>query len=222
MWDLLAVAAMLMATGCSQSGDADAQSAQTTPPSQQADQHADHTDATQPTDTGSVDHWVALDSAGFDARRKEQQELTFEARSGLELVLKTRLMGEIQTNGPVSAVGVCSDEAPEFAQGVGEKYGLQIGRTSFKLRNPQNAAPDWMADVVEQRAEEPMYFGKGADSFAAAYPIRIATPCLVCHGSPDTIAQSVGDAIKEHYPDDQATGFALGDLRGWFWVEIDG
>jgi hypothetical protein len=27
-------------------------------------------------------------------------------------------------------------------------------------------------------------------------------------------------ALAARYPDDRATGFAPGDLRGWFWVEV--
>ena len=27
-------------------------------------------------------------------------------------------------------------------------------------------------------------------------------------------------ALDEQYPDDQATGFNVGELRGWFWVEF--
>jgi len=42
----------------------------------------------------------------------------------------------------------------------------------------------------------------------------------MCHGPEDTIPQDVKDAIGEHYPEDQATGFRKGDLRGWFWVEV--
>ena len=36
------------------------------------------------------------------------------------------------------------------------------------------------------------------------------------------IAADVLDALKKNYPDDQATGFEEGDLRGWFWVEVGG
>jgi hypothetical protein len=35
-----------------------------------------------------------------------------------------------------------------------------------------------------------------------------------------TLFYSRASRINESYPDDQALGFAAGDLRGWFWVEI--
>ena len=34
-----------------------------------------------------------------------------------------------------------------------------------------------------------------------------------------TIHPDIAASIDETYPDDQATGFAEGDLRGWMWVE---
>jgi len=42
--------------------------------------------------------------------------------------------------------------------------------------------------------------------------------CLACHGS--EVAEPVRAAIAERYPDDHATGFAVGDLRGALWVEV--
>ena len=42
--------------------------------------------------------------------------------------------------------------------------------------------------------------------------------CLACHGA--QVAPAVRTAIAAHYPDDAATGFAVGDLRGGLWVEV--
>ena len=41
----------------------------------------------------------------------------------------------------------------------------------------------------------------------------------MCRGSAGEIDEEVLAALAENYPDDQATGFIEGDLRGWFWVE---
>jgi len=43
--------------------------------------------------------------------------------------------------------------------------------------------------------------------------------CLACHG--DNIAPEVTAAIRAHYPEDQATGFATGQLRGAFSIRWD-
>ena len=44
--------------------------------------------------------------------------------------------------------------------------------------------------------------------------------CLQCHGKVDDLAPEVRDVLAKNYPQDRATGFAAGDLRGWFWVEV--
>lgn len=51
-------------------------------------------------------------------------------------------------------------------------------------------------------------------------PILLAAPvCLQCHGRPEKdIAPATMAAIKKLYPEDKATGFQLGDLRGLWRV----
>ena len=52
-------------------------------------------------------------------------------------------------------------------------------------------------------------------------PIFIAAPvCLQCHGAPNKLAPGVADALKELYPQDQATGYVVGDLRCAVSVKI--
>ena len=40
------------------------------------------------------------------------------------------------------------------------------------------------------------------------------TLCLTCHGS--ELSKDTKAALKQHYPEDQATGYSLGDIRGAF------
>jgi hypothetical protein len=47
--------------------------------------------------------------------------------------------------------------------------------------------------------------------------ITIKPLCLACHGS--DLAPDVAEQIQGMYPDDEATGFELDDLRGVYWVE---
>jgi len=43
--------------------------------------------------------------------------------------------------------------------------------------------------------------------------------CLTCHGPTESIPEDVRAALRERYPDDKATGYAVGDLRGALWAE---
>jgi hypothetical protein len=97
---------------------------------------------------------------------------------------------------------------------------VRIGRTSWKLRNPANAAPAWAEDAIAGRSSEPTYFASDTGRLGALSPITVAEPCLKCHGSPEQLAPGVSDRLAELYPEDRATGFHDGDLRGWFWVEV--
>ena len=49
-------------------------------------------------------------------------------------------------------------------------------------------------------------------------PIVAQPLCLTCHGK--AISEATRAALAERYPDDKATGFEKGDLRGLFWVEF--
>ena len=42
----------------------------------------------------------------------------------------------------------------------------------------------------------------------------------MCHGPAEMIDDEILIAIAEHYPQDEAVGFAEGDLRGWIWAEV--
>ncbi len=139
--------------------------------------------------------------------------------------LKSRLMDAIGSEGPVAAIRVCSEEAPEIAREVSADAGLTVSRTSLKTRNPDNA-PDareravlelWRNKVdsgTPAAALEP--FASDGGDFLWMKPIVAEPPCLMCHGS--DVPEAVADAIAKRYPQDRATGYSAGDLRGAFVV----
>jgi hypothetical protein len=50
-------------------------------------------------------------------------------------------------------------------------------------------------------------------------PIVIGSACLDCHGPAATLRPKVKDALAARYPADRAVGYAVGDFRGFLWVE---
>ena len=73
---------------------------------------------------------------------KPTPELTEQIKNGLRTdakqfmeSLKTVLVKEMQTNGIVSAVSVCSDTAQILTNNYGVNKGIYIKRVSFKLLN---------------------------------------------------------------------------------------
>jgi hypothetical protein len=134
--------------------------------------------------------------------------------------LKAALLEGLE-DGPEAAIAVCKDRATAIAEGL-RNNGVEVGRTSYKLRNPDNAPADWMEPLLAY------YVDGGDDShrsviledgrFGYVEPIVVQKSCLMCHGR--DIAPALGGRITKEYPEDRATGFAEGDLRGLFWVTM--
>ncbi len=163
--------------------------------------------------------WQALEQPRMTAAQRAQRDRALSARDALFKRLKGRLVEVIGAEGPEKAISVCKSEAPEIARDVAEKQDVAIGRTSFRLRNSKNEPPDWAWPFVEERTDHNVYLASEG-RLAALIPIRLGAECVTCHGPPESIPQEVKEALAEQYPEDQATGFEVDALRGWFWVEV--
>ncbi len=56
----------------------------------------------------------------------------------------------------------------------------------------------------------------GVPTFRYMKAIPTAEPCLTCHGV--NVAEPVKAKLAQLYPQDQATGFKAGDIRGAFTI----
>ncbi len=135
--------------------------------------------------------------------------------------LKAALVNGMQ-QGPAEAIGACRIEAPDIARSLSVD-GVAVGRTSHRLRNAGNVAPDWAAPLLQGYLDDdgdrsPRAVPLADGRFGYVEPITVQPLCLACHG--ESLAPDVRRQIDELYPDDQATGFDVGDLRGIFWVEF--
>lgn len=151
---------------------------------------------------------------------EEQQKAMLKAKEALFTRLSGRLMEVLTKSGPESAIRICKEEAPKIAQEISQQEGLSIGRTGVRLRNTHNRAPAWARAWVDQKMDEPQFAVLSNDHVAALLPIRLQPQCLMCHGPKDQLAPGVLAKLNELYPNDEATGFEAGELRGWFWVEL--
>lgn len=149
------------------------------------------------------------------------RQRALKAKQELFKQLSSELMSAMASGGPVEAIEVCSQKAPQIAAKIGKEHGVSIGRTSFKLRNTANAPPEWAVEFVAQRVTDPQFVELEGQRTGALLPIRLKAQCLVCHGPKEQIAEDVRDRLAALYPNDTATGFQDGDLRGWFWVEVN-
>lgn len=147
--------------------------------------------------------------------------------------LQTKLKEALAADGPVAAVQVCKTVAPEIANEQSKAAGMTIRRTALKVRNPDNAPDALERKVLEdftarlaagadantlEHIEEITGDGKTTVRYFKAIPTA-AAPCLVCHGS--AVSGELKETIDKLYPNDQATGFKEGDLRGAFSVTME-
>jgi len=144
--------------------------------------------------------------------------------------LKDELQAAIKAGGPISAIAVCKDRAPAIAADLATRSGWEVKRTSLKPRNLALDTPDAWERQVLNRFEERKTAGEAADTLAFGavaddagtkrFRFMKAIPtgevCLACHGK--DINPDVASALDAAYPQDQARGYALGDIRGAFSV----
>lgn len=143
--------------------------------------------------------------------------------------LKTRLQQAIKSGGLTAGVEECQLAAGPIAESL-SKNGWAVGRTSLKVRNPDNAPDGWereqlahFSSLLEKNklTSEPLkrpldayQYDDESGEFRYMMAIEQGQLCMACHGT--NVAPAVKDVIAKHYPDDQATGFKVGDLRGAF------
>jgi hypothetical protein len=148
------------------------------------------------------------------------------AADDLRTTLSTRLARAIGESGPEGGIDVCSREARALTAEVSKRHQVEIGRTSTRLRNPANAARPWLTGYLEQTSGK-----KAADVSPAVFdldnrlgvvqPLATLPLCTSCHGPAENLSAPIKAVLERSYPEDRATGFAVGDLRGVLWVEVE-
>ena len=139
--------------------------------------------------------------------------------------LLRQLHSKLTEGGPTSALGACHIDTTALIHRVGRYDGIAAGLTSDRLRNPTNKARDWAAPLVAEYAGRE---ARDVDGFVVDLGNRIGVlrplmeqnSCLNCHGPLERISPAVRALIAERYPADRAIGFAEGQIRGWYWVEM--
>ncbi|MGD2067972.1 MAG: DUF3365 domain-containing protein, partial [Gemmatimonadota bacterium] len=145
------------------------------------------------------------------------------AAATLQSTLAPRLMAAMQEDGPAGAVRFCAGAADSLTAAASEAAGVEVARTSLRVRNPDNAPDRWeeaalrhFQALVEAGDSLPAGWVQpvSAEEMRFYAPLRIAPLCVNCHGPRDALAPGVAEILDAEYPDDRATGYRPGDLRG--------
>ncbi len=139
--------------------------------------------------------------------------------------LSTELMAAMKAQGPVHAIAVCNERAPAIAQNLSQTHGAEVSRTALKVRNTDNtptAEQKAVLDYFQARLQKDpdsvpevlFESSHGGQQYMRA--IVMQPQCAACHGK--AVKDEVRQAVIEKYPNDQAVGFDVGELRGSFVV----
>ncbi|MCF7980347.1 MAG: DUF3365 domain-containing protein [Pseudomonadales bacterium] len=137
--------------------------------------------------------------------------------------LKPQLKKALQTGGPLQAIEICATRAPNIARTLSHETGWEVKRVSLKPRH-QEAQPDTWETKVLQTFNQRQQTGEVAAEINFSELVNgryrfmqaqgVEPLCLTCHGQ--QLAKEVEKTLKEYYPNDQATGYSLGQIRGAF------
>jgi hypothetical protein len=141
--------------------------------------------------------------------------------------LKSVLISQIQTNGVLQAVAVCSDTAQVLTNNFGVQRGVYIKRVSLKNRNANNFPDEFEKKLLSKfellnqnkelndATEHAEIVQEGEFKYLRYLkPILVQAECLNCHGSENDIMPEVKQLIAQEYSNDKAVGYKIGDLRG--------
>ena len=162
----------------------------------------------------------------------DTEQLTQKSRAAVKALggeLKSTLQKSMKADGPVKSITLCHTVASPITNAVSDAQGLKISRTSLKYRNQNNKPDAWEESVLKQfeqrkasgEAADKIEFGEvseldGQQVFRYMKAIPTGDVCLNCHGG--NIAEPVAAELNALYPNDMATGFNKGDIRGAFTV----
>ncbi len=143
--------------------------------------------------------------------------------------LGQKLKAAMSTDGPVAAVSVCKESAPAIARQLSVANDAKVTRVGTRVRNQNMGIPNaWQKEALTQfearlsqgeKAADIEYWqvadnGHGKSELRYAKAIAVQPQCLSCHGSAQDIAAPLAEKLRIEYPNDQATGYSVGQLRG--------
>jgi len=161
---------------------------------------------------------------------EQQAAMVAEARKaagGLIQTLGGELQAAMRAGGPGEAISVCKVSAPRIAAEASQRTGMQVKRVSPKNRNP-NGVPDAWELQAQAALEKRLAAGEKPETldthavvntlfgseFRYAKALVTQPVCVTCHGAADSLPEVVKAKLAAEYPDDKATGYAPGMIRG--------
>jgi len=177
--------------------------------------------------------FLAMAACDNSLSEKEKQEY---ANKGNEIsqasfkALSEKLTEQMKMGGPAKAIPFCNVEAMPLTKQLSEEFNVTIKRTSDKLRNQQNKPSEREQEIInyyhklisEKKEITPIVEVDSNNNKHYYAPIKLKANCLACHGKVEEFVSVKTDSIiKSLYPNDKATGYNDGDLRGIWSITFE-
>ena len=146
--------------------------------------------------------------------------------------LLTVLTAELNRSGPAGAIEVCRDKAPEMARAASERSGWNVRRASLRNRNPKGVPDTWERAALERFDAQAaagvaaptletyqVVSENGRQMFRYAKALPTQSLCVQCHGPVDKLSEPVKAKLRALYPNDRATGYEPGQIRGALFLK---
>ena len=177
---------------------------------------------------GVVITGLVLFTESATAGTGEREQAAVKVTGAFMKELGEAMTREMTKGGPMEAIKVCAELAPEIANRLSRENGWRVTRVGTRVRNPLLGMPDaWEQHVLEgftaRAAKGETFAGMshgevvsepGGQYYRFMKAIPLQPKCLLCHGPVETMPESIRTILKQHYPFDAATGYQAGDLRG--------
>jgi nitrate reductase cytochrome c-type subunit len=159
----------------------------------------------------------------------EYQQKGGEFVEATQKVLASNLVGAIQEKGTEGALEFCNIQAIPLTDSMAVELQAHISRVTDQPRNPDNLANKSELEYIRSAKSDLREGNEVTPAIHNAngkvigyYPIITNQLCMQCHGNENSqINQATLDKLKTLYPDDQATGYDVGELRGIWVVEME-
>lgn len=155
-----------------------------------------------------------------------------EAVHRLHTMMKSRVKPKMKEGGVPAAAAFCAEESYKMIEQLDRELGpdVSIKRVSLRNRNPASYPLPEEEDIVrafELIEASDAYLPKAIVQMVDARTYKVYLPatmssrnCKKCHGTESEIDPAVRSYLKERYPQDRATGFRSGQVRGAVIVTV--